>query len=484
MGTTRSKISISNDNVIDDLPDSYSIVPAQLGNLRSECPHNTTYKLPSTDILSNVSGSHREWVDITIDKIKSNKNEDCLTWKSFYKKKQNSLDELRPGISSILPLFHEKAASAAMVKHAMDVFLSIDKFCNPCQVPIIATDLPIYAIGKELQWKYPTQYGEDKLVWVLGGLHCEMAAWSMVGRLLSDSGWTGIIAEADITSEGSSEALLLASHLMKTRHAHIVTLLALEILQNDAMVEEGVSPENREEWITERTKVNPTFTFWEIVKNLEIMILSAVRGIRERNHHLYINCMEYVCYYFFSLDSTNYKRWMPVNIKDLRTLPESVENLFNQGEWVFSKTSEPFSFIPLDHANEHNVKVMKSSGGIVGLQQNRNLLQNWVIASPELVRILDEFNAGIKTKKSCKTDSAAANNRLVSEVKQMVSTISKYGNPFLLETNQLMTIDYHDCVDSPEISNIKSIHEMGKKQYDDYVSNVLVKGTVSIHETI
>ena len=100
------------------------------------------------------------------------------------------------------------------------------------------------------------------------------------------------------------------------------------------------------------------------MKNLEIIILSAVRGIRERNHHLYINCMKYI----FALDRTSYKRWMPIHIKDLRSLPERVETLFNQGEWVFSKTFEPFSFIPLNQANEHNVKVMKNSGGIVGLQ--------------------------------------------------------------------------------------------------------------------
>ena len=108
---------------------------------------------------------------------------------------------------------------------------------------------------------------------------------------------------------------------MKTRHAHTVTLLSLELLQKEAMKEESVTEEKRTEWITERTKTNPTFTFWEMVKNLETTILAAVRAQRERNLSMYIKCMEYVCYYFFSLDSTFYKRWMPVHSKDTRTLP-------------------------------------------------------------------------------------------------------------------------------------------------------------------
>ena len=82
---------------------------------------------------------------------------------------------------------------------------------------------------------------------------------------------------------------------------------------------------------------------------------------------------------------------MPVHIRDIRTLPEAVQHIFDEGAWVFSKTAEPFSFIPLDQANEHNVKIMIGSGGIVGLQQDPEMLRNWTIVSPEVVRIISEF---------------------------------------------------------------------------------------------
>ena len=75
-----------------------------------------------------------------------------------------------------------------MVKHAMDIFIALTSFLNPGQIPVCSTDLPIYVLGKQYQWAYPDKYGEDKFVWLLGGLHSEMAAWSMLGRLLTDSG--------------------------------------------------------------------------------------------------------------------------------------------------------------------------------------------------------------------------------------------------------------------------------------------------------
>ena len=66
----------------------------------------------------------------------------------------------------------------------------------------------------------------------------------------------------------------------------------------------------------------------------------------------------------------------------------------------------------------------------------------------------------------------------------MVSAIARYGNPFLFETKDLMTLDAHDCTDLPETANIQNIHKIGENQYRDYVSNVLNKGSSSLHDTI
>ncbi len=56
-----------------------------------------------------------------------------------------------PGICEFLPLLAEKVDSPATVKHGMIVIQKAIEFLNPGQIPIMAVDQPLYAIGKRVQ---------------------------------------------------------------------------------------------------------------------------------------------------------------------------------------------------------------------------------------------------------------------------------------------------------------------------------------------
>ena len=58
-------------------------------------------------------------------------------------------------------------------------------------------DQPLFALAKKVQWKFPDIYGEDEFVIWPGGLHFEMACWSVVGDLLENTGWDTLISEAE-----------------------------------------------------------------------------------------------------------------------------------------------------------------------------------------------------------------------------------------------------------------------------------------------
>ena len=63
----------------------------------------------------------------------------------------------------------------------------------------------------------------------VGGLHIEMALWSTIGDLLECSGWTDARIEAAVSSPavsspGTADSFLKASHLTKTRRVHQVIL--------------------------------------------------------------------------------------------------------------------------------------------------------------------------------------------------------------------------------------------------------------------
>ena len=70
-----------------------------------------------------------------------------------------------------------------MVKHAMNVGKSVTEFLNPGQTPVIGMDQPMYAIGKQIQWKWNESLGEGKYVLMLGALHVEFVIEAMEGKL-------------------------------------------------------------------------------------------------------------------------------------------------------------------------------------------------------------------------------------------------------------------------------------------------------------
>ena len=73
----------------------------------------------------------------------------------------------------------------------------------------------------------------------------------------------------------------------------------------------------------------------------------------------------------FSLDYHNYARWIPIHIRDMKNLPESIQKQFEeQDHWVIHKTTKRLSAMPIDQAHEHNNEVVKSSGGAVDLPEN------------------------------------------------------------------------------------------------------------------
>lgn len=84
---------------------------------------------------------------------------------------------------------------------------------NPSQTPVIAVDQKLFALAKEIQWRLGGVYGEDRFVFMLGGLHVEMASWKVLGKWLTGTGWAETVCSAGVVTQGVAESLLTASHL-------------------------------------------------------------------------------------------------------------------------------------------------------------------------------------------------------------------------------------------------------------------------------
>ena len=83
--------------------------------------------------------------------------------------------------------------------------------------------------------------------------------------------------------------------------------------------------ESPKTWRNDMQK-SPTFAYWDLMLRYEILILIFVRAHRERNFPLYVQDLEKLTPLLFALDHVNYARWMPVHIRDMKSLPDPIKH--------------------------------------------------------------------------------------------------------------------------------------------------------------
>lgn len=172
-----------------ELPDSYTNVPPV--KLHMEQPKITVINYPTGNIKSPTDNSDLDWLDSVrqatycngpIGTTHPQTDTAWLSWSAYHASNASSH-------VAVLPLFEESSNSVSMIKHSIDVVIEAIQFLNPGQIPVITMEQPLYAIAKTIQWNWPSVYGENRLVIVMGGLHIEIAALKTFGASLKDSGW-------------------------------------------------------------------------------------------------------------------------------------------------------------------------------------------------------------------------------------------------------------------------------------------------------
>ena len=216
-GEERPPVTLPPKSTGHALPEEYATVhPEELDTSKAVVPVSLM-KEPESCIAVEKQREER-WLEYSLGKLDegSVSPSETVTWAAYHASTQ--MEEDPPALTALLPLFYKKAATPAMVKHGMDVLRQAITFLNPNQIPVITVDQPLFALAKMVQWKWPTSHGEQAYVVMLGGLHIEMALWSVLGDLLDGSGWTTALSEAEVASSGVADSFLKVTHLTRTRY--------------------------------------------------------------------------------------------------------------------------------------------------------------------------------------------------------------------------------------------------------------------------
>ena len=387
---------------VNQLPHFYTDVPPVTSSVKSSAvPTTSVTSLKREDFKKHTDKEYR-WLENTRDVLEENadRSSENTSWAAYHASNQEPGDRIITS-TALLPLFQESAHTVAMIRHSMDVVKSAVEHLNAGQTPVLTFDQPLYALAKQIQWKWPEKYGEDKFVVMFGGLHIQMAALKTIGDWLQGSGWAQALVQADIATVGTADSLYRATHVMRTRKAHQITAAALYILQRCAYdhythtsVGNGQPPLDFEAWCDERKRSCPQFQYWATAMALEVCILIYVRSLREADLAVYLDALTELVPWFYALDHTNYARWIPVHLRDMAELPTKHPDIYREfcaGHFTVQKTKRVFSAIPIDQAHEQNNACVKGDGGAVGLTDNPSALRRWMVAGPEVARVIGEF---------------------------------------------------------------------------------------------
>src|SRR6218665_1789141 len=395
----------------------------------------------------------------------------------------------------MLPLFRHSANTVAMIRHSFTVIQAAVIHLNPNQIPILYFDQPTYALAKQIQWHWPEKFGEDKFVVMMGGLHIEMAALKMLGQWLDGSGWVQCLIKAGVATSGVAESFIHASHVKRTRYSHTVTAAALYNCQRHCYSQycSRVEEEDRLtflQWRSEKEKTSLQFRYWNTVLDLQLMVLTFIRSIREGNFDLYVDSVCSLLPWFFSLDHTHYARWMSVHLRDMSTLKQThpdVASEFEASHFTISKCNRKFSNISIDQAHEQLNALIKGDGGAVGLTESDAALSRWVIAGPEVIRILQEFECSINSDSEDRKhheQKPSYQRRFKVDVKNLIEVLDEMGNVYSeSDASDLFSLDTHTLADKTVCTTVTTAFELGNKQMENFFKERL-QGNVSILEPL
>ena len=164
---------------------------------------------------------------------------------------------------------------------------------------------------------------------------------------------------------------------------------------------------------------------------------------------MYIQTLLKLVPWLFAFDHTNYSHWIPVHISDmvnLQTTHPRVYYEFMKGHFAVNKTNNIFSAMAIDRCHEQQNDLIKGEGGAVGLTECPQALERWMVAGPEISRLINEFEEDLQNSRSKIStkhheQTPSIQKAFANDVKSLVATVEELGNPFLEDSGDLLTLD-------------------------------------------
>ena len=141
------------------------------------------------------------------------------------------------------------------------------------------------------------------------------------------------------------------------------------------------------------------------------------------------------------------------------------------------KTTGRFSSIALDYAHEQVNAGVKSEGGTVGLTENPAALKRWMVAGPEITRMIQEFEGDSSTTDEYDhhEQKRGVQTAFVKDVVSMISSFEEPGNPFKEKGPHLMALHTKVIMDDTVISTVSNSRKLGQDQFNAFLKERVIE---------
>ena len=134
---------------------------------------------------------------------------------------------------------------------------------------------------------------------------------------------------------------------------------------------------------------------------------------------------------------------------------------------------------------------MLGNGGILGLTEDEDKFRRWQVCSPEVSRVVCEFEDITVLKGNDYTefhhheDSKSFQEKLAKHVLSLVTEFNQLGNPFVSdESKELIQLGTKDVMTEDVVSTVKNIEKVGKKQHAEFRETRIFNKIIKVDDPI
>ena len=159
--------------------------------------------------------------------------------------------------------------------------------------------------------------------------------------------------------------------------------------------------------------------------------------------------------------------FVPIHVREMVELAvkhPAVYEEYLKGNFIVQKCCRKFSIIAKDQSHEKN-EVLQGNGGASDLYDVTEAIVLYMLADPDCVRMIEEFESVNKLPMESTGHNEEAHSlqcRFLNDVHSFVKVVNGMGNPFLATGHELITLDTRAVMDDAVPVSLSQIHDVGQ----------------------